>query len=34
MNEDWETQKEIEDSLKVCREIQTFLKREKKGRRI
>ncbi len=30
MNEDWETQKEIEDSLKVCREIQTFLKREKK----
>lgn len=30
MNEDWENQKEIEDSLKVCREIQTFLKREKK----
>lgn len=30
MSEDWETQKEIEDSLKVCREIQTFLKREKK----
>ena len=32
MKEDWEEQKKIEDSLKVCHEIQNFLKRETKER--